>query len=62
MGWCCVHVPEGKIVLRLSEHGGEKEKRHQRLCEKMVAELDAAIKAIAEKLEYAEIILYTDFD
>lgn len=45
----------------LDEHGGEKEKRHAKLCKKFADELDAAIQVIAAKPEYAEIISYTSF-
>lgn len=62
MGYSWEHVPHSSIALRLDEHGGDKEQRHQQLAGQMKAELEAAVKAIAAKPEYAEIIGYTDFE
>ncbi len=50
------------IACQLDEHAGEKEQRHLELFRALTAELEAAIKEIAGKPEYAEIIGYTYFE
>lgn len=62
MGWAWEHVPRPVVACKLDEHGGEKEQRHRELFRAMAAELEAAIKVVAAKPEYAEIIGYTFFD
>lgn len=62
MGYAWEHVPRPVIACQLDEHGGEKEKRHYELFRALTAELQEAIKMVAAKPQYAEIISYTFFD
>ena len=62
MGYAWEHVPRPVIACKLDEHGGELEQHHDALFRAMGADLEAAIREVARKPEYAEIIGYTFFD
>jgi hypothetical protein len=46
---------------QLDEHGGEKEKRDQRLWDELEAECTAAVRKIATDPKYADLTLHVDW-
>lgn len=60
MGWRWEHPPYTSVACKLNEHGGEREQQHEQMYGRLAAELDKAIREIAAKPEYAEIVAWVD--
>ena len=58
MGWEMKDVGLSSITVRLSNHGGERERAHKLLSDGLEQRLNKAILEVIKDPQYAEILLF----